>query len=99
MKRTSITEAKNQLSALLDRVRHGESILIEDRGVAVAQITPVGRGDRSVDRDRLARLERAGIVRPAGPAKPSRLLMTPPPKSKGRRPLSRIVSDERVEGW
>jgi len=41
MKRASVTDAKNGLSALLDRVRHGESILIEDRGIPVAQLNPV----------------------------------------------------------
>ncbi|MEO8482126.1 MAG: type II toxin-antitoxin system prevent-host-death family antitoxin [Acidobacteriota bacterium] len=99
MRRTSITDAKNRLSALLDRVRHGETILIEDRGVAVAQIGPVGRGDYGVDRDRLASLERAGVVRPAIATKPSRLLLTKPPRPKRPEALSRMVADERAEGW
>jgi hypothetical protein len=32
MKKATITEAKNQLSALIDQVRHGETIVITDRG-------------------------------------------------------------------
>jgi NAD-dependent dihydropyrimidine dehydrogenase PreA subunit len=37
MRKATITEAKNQLSALIDRVRHGETIVITDRGRPVAR--------------------------------------------------------------
>ena len=32
MKTATITEAKNQLSALIDRAKHGETIVITDPG-------------------------------------------------------------------
>jgi prevent-host-death family protein len=66
MKRATITQAKNQLSALIDQVRAGESVLILDRGIPVARLEPVsGQPDQS---GRLERLERAGLVRrPLGP--------------------------------
>ena len=38
MKTASITEAKNQLSALIDQVRNGDTIVITDRGRPVAQL-------------------------------------------------------------
>ena len=41
----SISEAKAKLSALLDRVRTGETITITDRGVPVAQLKPVAPAD------------------------------------------------------
>jgi prevent-host-death family protein len=41
MKTATISETKNQLSALLDRVRHGETILITDRSQPVARLEPV----------------------------------------------------------
>jgi prevent-host-death family protein len=44
MKRANISEAKNALSALLDRVRQGATIVIEDRGVPVARLEPVAAG-------------------------------------------------------
>ena len=57
----TITDAKNRLSALIDRVKGGESILILDRGVPVARLEPVaGSPDPT---GRLLRLERAGIIR------------------------------------
>lgn len=60
MRRATITEAKNGLSALIDQVKAGETILITERGVPVARLEPAIAGD---DEDRLARLERAGIIR------------------------------------
>ena len=98
MKRASVTEAKNRLSALLDRVRHGETVLIEDRGVAVAQISPVARADQGLDADRLAHLERVGVVRPPRSGTPSARLLTQPPKPRRTRPLSQLVTDERAAG-
>ena len=46
MKPVSIADAKNNISALLRRVRAGHEITITDRGVPVARIvaTPAGRG-------------------------------------------------------
>jgi prevent-host-death family protein len=41
MKTVSVSEAKNTLSALLQDVRGGASVVITDRGVPVAQLTPL----------------------------------------------------------
>ena len=43
MMRANISELRNGLSAYLRRVRRGESILILDRNVPVACLTPVER--------------------------------------------------------
>ncbi len=61
MTRATITEVKNGLSSYIDRVRAGESIVITDRGIPVAVLEPMSaRVDLD---DRMARLERAGIIR------------------------------------
>ena len=45
MKKASITETKNRLSARCSiRVRHGETVLIMDRGNPVARLEPVQQG-------------------------------------------------------
>jgi len=62
MKTTSITQAKNQLSALLEAVRHGETVLIMDRNCPVARLEPVTGMTGTVAEGRLARLERAGLL-------------------------------------
>jgi prevent-host-death family protein len=98
MKRTSITAAKNGLSALIDRVRHGESIVIEDRGVPVARLESVSvQGPRNVE-GRAARLQRQGVLRPALSTTPRRVLTTPPPKPRRGATLSDALIAERRDG-
>jgi prevent-host-death family protein len=41
MKKVSITEAKNRLSALIDNIKGGSPVLIVDRGRPVARLEPV----------------------------------------------------------
>ena len=87
MSTTTITDAKNGLSALIDRVKGGESILILDRGVPVARLEPVaGSSDPT---GRLLRLERVGVIR-VGEA--------PPPLDLLRRPAPALVSGASVVG-
>jgi prevent-host-death family protein len=68
MKTATITEAKNQLSALIDQVRHGETIVITDRGRPVARLVSALAGAAYPE----GRLERRGGLRRG---------TTPPPKA------------------
>ena len=95
MKRATITEAKNRLSAMIDRVRAGDSVLILDRGVPVARLEPVvGHPDAD---GRLQRLERAGIVRAGGAAPPVDLIGRPGPALQRGASGARAVIEERRE--
>lgn len=77
MRTATITEAKNGLSALLDQVRGGESIVIVDRGLPIARLEPiVAQRDQH---GRLRRLERAGLLRVGTEPPPIDLLRGPPP--------------------
>ena len=96
MKRASISEAKNNLSALIDRVKGGSPVLIVDRGRPVARLVPIGAV--SSDDDRLARLVRDGIVRPARGAAPKALFATRPPSVKKGASGVRALLDERRDG-
>lgn len=63
--RASLTP-KN-LSALIDRVRRGETVVICDRNRAVARLQPVGPGDDSgTEAPWLVGLVRDGVLTPAG---------------------------------
>ena len=97
MKKATITEAKNQLSALIDRVRHGETIVITDRGRPVARLVSALAEAGDDPEGRLARLERLGGLRLAT-APPSRALFKKLPK--GRKPSGVLdaLLDERGEG-
>lgn len=97
MKKASVTEFKNNLSALIDAVQHGTPVLIVDRGRPVARLDAVhdAAGD---DEGRLARLVRDGILRPARGALPKGLLGTKPPRaSKGASAVGALL-DERRSG-
>jgi prevent-host-death family protein len=98
MKSATITEAKNGLSALIDRVRAGESIVITDRGIPVAVLEPA---TRLVDtEDRLAKLERAGLIRRGkGGRSILELLSTPPAKLLTDVDVVAMVIEERESGW
>jgi prevent-host-death family protein len=97
MKKASITEAKNNLSALIDSVKGGSSVLIVDRGRPVARLEPATgiSGDHD---DRLARLVREGIVRPARGVSSRALFTTRPPRAKKGASGVRALLDERREG-
>lgn len=96
MKVVGIAEAKNKLSALIDHVRAGETVLIMDHGRPVARlesavsIEDVGLG-------RLSRLERAGIVRIATKKLADDLLRTSPPRARKGADVVRALLEERRE--
>jgi prevent-host-death family protein len=97
MRTASISEAKNGLSSLIDRVRAGESVVITDRGVPVAVLEPAP-GRVNLD-ERLARLERAGIIRRGTGAVPLDFLRTNRPRVRGDRSAIDAVIEERRSGW
>jgi prevent-host-death family protein len=80
VKTASITETKNQLSALIDKVRHGESIVIMDRGRPVARLEPVTAPEVDDPDGRVARLERQGLLRRPLEAPPNGALRQPGPE-------------------
>lgn len=81
MKRASITEAKNNLSALIDSLKGGARVLIVDRGRPVARLEPV-IGDDGGDDGRLSRLTREELVRPRRFPPTQKLFSTQPPPPK-----------------
>lgn len=96
MRTTTITEAKNRLSALIDVVKGGETVVITDRGRAVARIEPVvGVPDPT---GRLDRLQRAGVVRIGTGAPPIELLETTPPALRRGASAVGALIDERRTG-
>jgi len=97
MKKASISEAKNGLRALLDRVRNGHSITIEDRGVPVARLEPIVGRDKDPD-GRMARLERQGIVRRPGRALAAAWLSSRPPRLLKGRAGSALLIEDRADG-
>jgi len=95
MKKASVTEAKNNLSALIDSVKGGSPVLIVDRGRPVARLEPVS-GLRADDGSRLARLVRDGTVRPARAGVPRALIAAKPPRPRaGASGVQALLQDRR----
>jgi antitoxin (DNA-binding transcriptional repressor) of toxin-antitoxin stability system len=60
MRKASVPALKNQISRYLDYVKHGETVLVLDRRVPVAELKPITATSSS---GKLLALERKGIVR------------------------------------
>jgi len=59
----NVSELKARLSRYLRAVRRGEVLLVSDRDRIVARLEAAGPSARDPDEERLARLERAGVLR------------------------------------
>ena len=96
MKKASITEAKNNLSALINGLRGGSPVLIVDRGRPVARLEPVAVDSEGEDDGRLSRLLRDGIVRPRRAALSQALFNTEPPRAKtGASAVDALIAERR----
>jgi prevent-host-death family protein len=93
MRSATLTEAKNQLSSLVDQVRAGETIVLTDRGRPVARLEPVTTLDDATGRK--ARLERAGLIRVGRGRPPLDLLRTLPPRLARGGSAVRALLEER----
>lgn len=96
MKKASITEVKNNLSALIDGVKQGAPLLIMDRGRPVARLDAV-RGSAEEDEGRLARLVREGVIRPGRGVPAKSLLSSKPPRARKGSSAVGALLDERRE--
>ena len=96
MKKASITEAKNNLSALIDGLRAGSPVLIVDRGRPVARLEPVAGREEGGQNGRLSRLIREGALRPRRNGPPLPLFSTSPPRADGS--AVELLIDERRRG-
>src|SRR6266436_9840846 len=99
MKIASITEAKNNLSALIDGLKSGSPVLIVDRGRPVARLEPVTAGYEDGQDGRLSRLLRDGVVRPRRAEPPRTLFSSPPPRASAGASAVDALVQERREGW
>lgn len=99
MKLAPLSEAKDNLSRLVEYVRRGGRVRIVVRGQPAADLVPIGRqtasdlGDDAV----LASLERQGVVK-RGTGRLPRDLLRSGPKPRGV-PASQTLLAERRSGW
>jgi prevent-host-death family protein len=94
MNKATISQLKNHLSAYLRKVRAGQPLLVMDRDEPVARIERVEAGGAADGR--LARLERAGLVRRASRALDPEAVAGKGPRA--RKSVLQALIDERREG-
>ncbi len=98
MKIATISQTKNNFSAMIDRVRNGETILIMDRNRPVARLEPVViPGDQDPE-GRIERLERAGVLRRGSGMPVREILNKPPPKPVKGGDILKALLEEREKG-
>jgi len=92
MSTVGIRDLKNRLTRYLRQTKHGEEIVVTERGKPIALLMPISSAKRVTSLEaRLAQLAAQGILTPPT-RKPLRRLR--PVKVSGR-PLSRIVIEDR----
>jgi len=98
MKRASVTEAKNNLSRLLDEVKHGATIVITERNQPVARLEPVNSVELS-GAERVAALVRDGLAAAPRRRRAVRQFLSrqPAPLPAGASAVQALLS-ERFEG-
>jgi antitoxin (DNA-binding transcriptional repressor) of toxin-antitoxin stability system len=103
MKKAKIAELRNRLSRYLDHVRAGGTVLVYDRETPIAEIVPLTRSKtrskKNIDEERLARLERKGLIR-RGTGDFGQWLKTHKPiKIPGGAGVVQALLEERESGW
>lgn len=98
MHTVSVTEAKNNLSRLLKRVRHGQAIVILDRNVPVARIEPV-QGSETGEDPRLSHLVRQGLASRGTGKLPKEFFKLPRLKFKTGTLVDAVREEGRESSW
>ncbi|MFN2541317.1 MAG: type II toxin-antitoxin system Phd/YefM family antitoxin [Chthoniobacterales bacterium] len=98
MTTASITEAKNNLSKLIKKVRHGESVLILDRNIPVARIEPLRADSPEADEAKLAELEGRGLLKRGSGKLPREFFKMPPLKFK-KSLVEAVLEERRDARW
>jgi prevent-host-death family protein len=98
MRTASITEAKNNLSALIDSLKGGSPVLIVDRGRPVARLEPVTGAQAGEHDARLARLLREGLVRPRRKRPARAIFSSQPPRANAAVSIVDALIEERRNG-
>lgn len=93
----SVTEAKNNLSAVLARVVAGEDVVIVDRGRPIARLEAISRNYPDPE-GRVARLERAGLLAPPQGGSVDRILSEGPVRLASGASALQALIEERSEG-
>lgn len=97
MRQAKIANLKNNLSRYLEHVRRGGSVIVLDRDRPVARLVPLPHEGASGAADRLARLERQGLIRRGAGGRAAAAGTRKPTRLPGG--VLRGLLEERERGW
>jgi prevent-host-death family protein len=97
MKKAKVAELKNSLSMYLAHVKRGGTVLVFERDRPVACLVPVAGRAAAAGRDRLAELERQGVIRRGSGGTADWLRRWRPVRVKGGV-LAALLAERRA-GW
>lgn len=83
-------ELKNRLGKYLKRIKLGETVIVTDRGVPIAELRPIESKKLSVE-ERLARMAETGDLTPASGRRFTRV----EPISVRGKPVATTIVEER----
>src|SRR3990172_7569777 len=92
----SIAELKARLSEFLALVKRGEEVIVTERSVPIARLSPLA--DRDVANARTRELLRAGLLRPPQDRLPKDFMSGGMPEDPEGSLVDGILR-ERAEGW
>jgi prevent-host-death family protein len=95
MRRASVSEAKNRLSALLREVAAGTPVTITDRGVPVARLVPVGPA-RGVSAGAVSLAQQGLLILPDRSPSGKWLDLPAPARRKGRSAVQALLAERRA---
>jgi prevent-host-death family protein len=90
---TNVSDAKRDFSALVEKVAHGETVLVLRRGRPIARIVPTNQGALE-PHDRLLLLERSGLLA-AGLEPPDASILDQDPPSADTSVLDALIDERR----
>ena len=91
MKTVNIADLKNNLSAYLEKVRHGEELIVKDRNQPIARVLPlVVEQDYELEEESLVA---AGLLRLPTAELPKNFWKTPAPKVSAEKLKAAIRAD------
>ena len=95
MTSVEISEIANNIEEVLDCMKKGEQVVLTQNGVAVAELTATGSRRDESDDEKLARLEKAGIIRRGRGGIPRWIIDEPPPKAENGASILEALLEER----
>ena len=101
MTSVDVAEIGKNFDEYLELVKKGEEVVVTENGVVVAQIGPASARRNETEDEKLARLERTGIIVRNGTGRiPQSLIDEPPIKlPEGVSVLEALLDERRTAKW